>query len=41
MIIEATSTRLGIRTMPQPSTSSAMDFKSQLEAKDVVIACLQ
>jgi hypothetical protein len=41
MAIEAASTNLGTYTMPWPSTPSAKEFKSQLEAKDVVIACLQ
>jgi hypothetical protein len=41
MAIETASTDLGIHTMSQPTTPSAMDFKRQLEVKDVITTRLQ
>jgi hypothetical protein len=38
MTIKVTSTDHGTRTMPRLSMLFAVDFKSQLEAKDVIIA---
>jgi hypothetical protein len=38
--IEASGTELGIRTLIKPHSSSIEDFKSVLEAKEVIIACL-
>jgi hypothetical protein len=39
--IEIVSTDLDNRLMPWPPTTTAMDFKSKLEAKDMIIAHLQ
>jgi hypothetical protein len=41
MAIEVVSTDLGTYTMPWPNTPFMVDFKLQLEAKDVVIVHLQ
>jgi hypothetical protein len=41
MAIKEASIDLGIFIRPWPSSSSTVDFKSQLEAKDVVITRLQ
>jgi hypothetical protein len=40
MTIEASSIELGTYTTNRPSSPSIVDFKSQLEAKEVVIARL-
>jgi hypothetical protein len=41
MTIEAANIDLGTSTMKRPSSPFVVDFKLQLEAKEVAIACLQ
>jgi hypothetical protein len=40
MVIEIASIDINTYDLPWPSTPSLVDFKSQLEAKDVIIARL-